>query len=68
MLINVALWDLVDEKKKTQFKYCINNVTLNEQNVVKDLGVYLDSKLVFLEHFEVIVVIGLIECWVSLRG
>jgi len=42
-------------KEKNQFKYCINNVTLNEQNVVKDLGVYLDSKLVFLEHFEVIV-------------
>lgn len=36
-------------------EYSINNVTLTEVFVVRDLGVYLDTKLVFTEHIEKII-------------
>ena len=36
-------------------QYFINNVALGEVFVVKDLGVYLDTRLTFTNHFEIFI-------------
>lgn len=43
------------KKNPIHFLYKINDVVVNRQNVVKDLGVYLDSNLTYRFHYEHIV-------------
>lgn len=42
-------------KNPIDYNFKLNNVSLNKVYSVKDLGVYLDSKLTFNSHFEYIV-------------
>lgn len=42
-------------KSTFPFQYTINSVSLKEVFVIKDLGVFLDTKLTFSEHFEKVI-------------
>jgi hypothetical protein len=58
MSLNISKCCLVTFTKKkfpVQYSYKINNIALHHQSLVKDLGVWLDSKLSYTYHYEQII-------------
>ncbi|KAL4720064.1 hypothetical protein ACJJTC_015781, partial [Scirpophaga incertulas] len=58
MSLNVAKCNVLTFSRKRnsiKFEYKIGQVVLNKETVIKDLGVWIDSKLSFRQHYDYIV-------------